>query len=239
MKLAALESSGRQSSTRRFDEENDLLNLELNNFGLTDIPDLLDSKNSSRGNSGMNHLATIQEVVSPLNQAMTTTNVNKPQLTYSYTMTEPDEPRTTKLSFNLTPTKLTSLAEKENVAGPKPIKRKGSMKFSEKYESVIEGLKVGTLETVDLTGAEVGDMGINYLSDYITNNKCMKYLKLVRNKLTDEGGASLLKALANNCTLQTLNLTQNLLTEKTIEGFFEFVQNESKYQDNLFQSEFY
>ena len=50
----------------------------------------------------------------------------------------------------------------------------------------------------------------------------MKYLKLVRNKLTDEGGTILLKALAHNTFLQTLNLTQNLFTEKTIEGFLNF-----------------
>ena len=62
------------------------------------------------------------------------------------------------------------------------------------------------------------------IAEYIADNKTLKTLKLLRNKITDEGGIALVKALMENRTLQTLNLTQNLLSEKTVDAFLGLIK---------------
>jgi len=44
---------------------------------------------------------------------------------------------------------------------------------------------------------------------------------MVKNKISDEGGLALVQALYHNNTLENLHLSQNLLTEKTVEAFVE------------------
>lgn len=66
-----------------------------------------------------------------------------------------------------------------------------------------------SLETVDLTNAELGDTQILKILDLMKYNTKVKSLKLIRNKLTDEGVSSMLPLFSN---LTTLNLSQNQLT---------------------------
>ena len=57
------------------------------------------------------------------------------------------------------------------------------------------------------------------------DNTTLKSLKLLKNKITDEGGIALANLLNTNKTLHTLNLTQNQLTEKTLDAFIEVIQS--------------
>lgn len=52
----------------------------------------------------------------------------------------------------------------------------------------------------------------------------MKSLKLLKNKITNDGIPHLLKALAENGSLISLNLAQNLLSDKVLELFAGFFQ---------------
>ena len=49
-----------------------------------------------------------------------------------------------------------------------------------------ESLVADKLETLDLTNAELGDSACEYIVKHLPNSKC-KTLKLIRNKVTDEG----------------------------------------------------
>jgi hypothetical protein len=82
------------------------------------------------------------------------------------------------------------------------------MKWPEKYEKTIEGIVNGQLEIIDLTNAELGDKNIALLAEFIQNSKA-KTVKLIRNKLTDDGIRKILPCLKSVCTL---NISQNLLT---------------------------
>jgi hypothetical protein len=94
------------------------------------------------------------------------------------------------------------------------IKKKiKNLKVPEKYEKVIEGIMSDTLEIVDLTNAELGDNAILQILDLMKDNTRVKTLKLIRNKLTDEGIAKMIPYIAN---VLSLNLSQNQLTENTI-----------------------
>ncbi len=59
------------------------------------------------------------------------------------------------------------------------------------------------------------------LSEFLKNSVCLKTLKLVKNKLSDDAGIALANALYQNTSIENLHLQQNLLTEKTIEAFLE------------------
>ena len=54
---------------------------------------------------------------------------------------------------------------------------------------------------------EIGDVGMAFICDFLPDNKALKSLKLVKNKITDEGFYMMFRALQNNFSLQTLNLT--------------------------------
>lgn len=59
------------------------------------------------------------------------------------------------------------------------------------------------------------------MAEYLKVNTELKTLKLVRNKITDEGAIALVHALYRNNTLESLHLSQNLLTDKIIDHFLE------------------
>lgn len=69
------------------------------------------------------------------------------------------------------------------------------------------------METVDFTNAELGDQVMLQIAEHIRGKK-IKTLKLIRNKLTDEG---LEKMLPHFSSIITLNLSQNLLTDRFID----------------------
>lgn len=52
----------------------------------------------------------------------------------------------------------------------------------------------------------------------------MKTLKLLKNKITNDGILPLLKALSENTSLNSLNLSQNNLTDKVIDTFLAFFE---------------
>ena len=71
---------------------------------------------------------------------------------------------------------------------------------------------------------ELGDIGLQSICEYIRSNKTMKTLKLLKNKITNDGIMPLLKALSENTTLNSLNLSQNGLTDKVIDTFMAFFE---------------
>ena len=60
-----------------------------------------------------------------------------------------------------------------------------ALKVPEKYEKVIEGIMHDSLETVDLTNAELGDNTVLHILELMKDNVRVRTLKLIRNKLTD------------------------------------------------------
>ena len=59
------------------------------------------------------------------------------------------------------------------------------------------------------------------LSNDISKNNTMTSLKLVNTGITDLGASYLINALKNNKKLKTMNLSKNLLTEKTLDNLIE------------------
>jgi len=99
--------------------------------------------------------------------------------------------------------------------------KKRALKVPQKYESIIEGIEGNFIEVADLFDADLGDSGVALLGEFIKENTCLKTLKLVKNKISDEGGIALVNALYENHGVENLHLQQNLLTERTIEAFLE------------------
>ena len=67
-------------------------------------------------------------------------------------------------------------------------KKKGGKleQVAEKYKGVVDDLKNDRAETIDLTGADLGDANISTLCNFIKKSKKLKVLKLIKNKLTDD-----------------------------------------------------
>ena len=149
-KLDTLDPSGR-GSNRRFDDDNDLLSLEICNFSLADIPDVVEIRSRQNITKTLATFGNISEAITPINQPVILANSNKPPPQASF-ISANDQEGHKRLSFNLTPTKMRE-TDKENATAKPLLKKKGSIRFPEKYESIVEGLKHGTLDTVDLTGA--------------------------------------------------------------------------------------
>ncbi len=79
----------------------------------------------------------------------------------------------------------------------------------------MENLYADNIETLDLTNAELGDTVISQICSYLSGTK-VKTVKLIRNKLTDDGLAKILPYIDN---VMTLNLSQNMFTEKVLDIF--------------------
>lgn len=62
------------------------------------------------------------------------------------------------------------------------------------------------------------------ICEYIKTNQNMKSLKLLKNKITNDGVAVLLKALSENTSLISLNLSQNMLNDKVLDIFTSYFQ---------------
>ena len=92
-------------------------------------------------------------------------------------------------------------------------KKLNKIKVPEKYEKVLEGIINDTLETVDFTNAELGDNNVALISELLRGTKA-KTVKLIRNKLEDETIHKILPYLGN---VITLNLSQNFLTDRTLD----------------------
>ena len=79
---------------------------------------------------------------------------------------------------------------------------------------MLEQLYNDQLELLDLTNAELGDSTVLQICEFLRGTK-VKSVKLIRNKLTDDAILKMLYALGN---VVTLNLSQNMLTEHTIDN---------------------
>ena len=82
--------------------------------------------------------------------------------------------------------------------GRKMMRRK--IKIDISHSKAYDHLKNGTSETIDFTGhgkvsivnsLELGDAGIAFLYDLLSENKKMTSLKLMKNKLTNDGASIL------------------------------------------------
>ena len=73
----------------------------------------------------------------------------------------------------------------------------------------MEGIAHDTLDTVDFTNAELGDNTLLHILEMMRDNTRVKTLKLIRNKLTDEGIVKMIPYFTN---IHSLNLSQNQLT---------------------------
>lgn len=103
---------------------------------------------------------------------------------------------------------------RDSAIGPAALKKKlKSIKVPEKYEKVLEGIVSDTHETIDLTGAELGDNAMLQVCELFKYNCKARTIKLIRNKLTDEVIPKLIPSL---CNAVTLNLSQNALTETAV-----------------------
>jgi len=80
----------------------------------------------------------------------------------------------------------------------------------------VEDLRCDRADCVDLTNAELGDVIVLQLCDYIRNSTKLRSLKLVRNKISDEIFPHLMEACTES-RLTSLNLGQNLLTDKALD----------------------
>jgi len=65
------------------------------------------------------------------------------------------------------------------------------------------------LETLDLTGNNIGDAGAEMLAVVLERNTALKELKLESNGIGSEGAAKLATALETNSALTTLDLKDN------------------------------
>ncbi|KAM3134266.1 hypothetical protein pb186bvf_013551 [Paramecium bursaria] len=104
--------------------------------------------------------------------------------------------------------------------------KKKTFKISDKFDQQWLALKSDNLEIADFSSAELQDEGAIYLCDILRVSKKVKQLKLVRNKITDEGACKLLDALqANpNANIQSLHLSSNLISERTLDYFITLVK---------------
>ena len=66
---------------------------------------------------------------------------------------------------------------------------------------------------LDFTNAELGDTTILQICEFLRGSK-VRSVKFIRNKLTDD---SILKMMSAMSCVITLNLSQNMLTERSIE----------------------
>ena len=238
--------------------ENDLLNLDLNNFTLTELAEFninntfnkilsdnsIVSSNSNHNNhshSGQNNnsnfgnLTPIRTHETPkvLSESIFN-NYNNNNISAGQIFTNAEK----RSSTPITDRRLFANGENTN----KILKKKvGGFKIGEKYEAILEGLKKDCVEIADFTGAgiylfiykniynslillEIGDVGLYAICEYVRVSKNIKSLKLLKNKITNEGLPILLKALTTNSSLASLNLAQNLLTDKCLEIFASYFQ---------------
>lgn len=84
-----------------------------------------------------------------------------------------------------------------------------AIKIPEKYEKMLEGVLTDSVETVDFTNAEMGDAISLQICEMMKGNTKPRNLKLIRNKITDDGFAKMLPLLGG---FSLINFSQNVLT---------------------------
>jgi hypothetical protein len=69
-----------------------------------------------------------------------------------------------------------------------------------------------SLDTLDLTNAELGDAIILQICEFLRGSR-VRTVKFIRNKLSDEAVSKMISAFGG---VATLNLSQNFLTEQSL-----------------------
>jgi hypothetical protein len=88
---------------------------------------------------------------------------------------------------------------------------------------VLAGLKNCVTDVADFNGAELGDGRLKILLGNIKMMPGLRSLKLSKNKITDVGLGHLLSEL-EGMAIRTIHLSQNLLTEKSLNLILEAVR---------------
>jgi hypothetical protein len=99
-------------------------------------------------------------------------------------------------------------------------KKRKPVKVPERYEGVLEDLKAGRSDLVDFTNAELGEATVGGILELLRNTQKVRTLKLIRNKLSDEIMGPLI-GLLQGCSITSLNLSQNQMTEKALDLLLE------------------
>lgn len=99
---------------------------------------------------------------------------------------------------------------------PKARLRKFVLKVKEpeKFDKIVTGLESDSINSVDLTGFEIGDEGAKELCLKIVQCKKPRLLRLMKNSLTDESIREVIDTLK---VIDYLNLAQNNFTEKILD----------------------
>jgi hypothetical protein len=96
----------------------------------------------------------------------------------------------------------------------RPTKKKLKMiRVPEKFDKTLDLLFADTLDLLDLTNAELGDSTILQICEFLRGTK-VRSVKFIRNKLTDDAIPKMIPSLG---LVIILNLSQNLLTEHTLD----------------------
>ncbi|CAD8083490.1 unnamed protein product [Paramecium primaurelia] len=103
-------------------------------------------------------------------------------------------------------------------------KRKKTFKINDKFEPIMQAFRNDNLEIVDLSNAELGDEGCNFVAEQLKNCKKVKQLKLARNKISDDGASILLQALTQNVNITSLHLSSNMISERTLDVILNLIK---------------
>lgn len=87
------------------------------------------------------------------------------------------------------------------------------LKLPEKYYKLVASAISEPMEVFDLTNCGLDDHTILAVLELIKNNRSIKVMKLIRNRLADEFIAAALPHLTHT---MVLNLSQNFLTDRTL-----------------------
>lgn len=79
-------------------------------------------------------------------------------------------------------------------------------------EKILESLYNDTLDTLDLTNAELGDGTILQICEFLRGTR-VRTVKFIRNKLSDDAVSKMINCFGG---VVTLNLSQNFLTEQSL-----------------------
>lgn len=102
----------------------------------------------------------------------------------------------------------------EPVVDQKLKKTLMKLKLPDKYYRLVVSATTEPTEVFDLTHCGLDESTILALVELIRNNRSIKVLKLIRNRLTDEFVVAALPFLGN---AMVLNLSQNHLTDRSLE----------------------
>ena len=80
------------------------------------------------------------------------------------------------------------------------------------------------IDTIDLSGNNIGDKGIKVLAKTLENNKTIHTIDLFNNNIGVEGIKVLAKTLENNKTIHTINLSYNSIGDEGIKALAKAIK---------------